>query len=421
MRKKLIALVSAAMVLGCFMFGSTAVINADDTVNLSSFNCATADFSNTISPKFRLVNNSGETVNLSDIEVRYYYTSDGMTGEHLYCDYSGMNGTSGYTALTAKVTGEFVYVNDVRTPHTYAAIGFTEEAGNFLPGSVIEIQTRIVNEKWANYDQTNDYSFDADSKTYAENEQIALYIKGKLISGMPQGFGDSPLADSETTITYAEFDTATQSDENLVIPVSFNGNDLVEIKVNDKAINKDYYTADEDAALISPLYLCNLEGEYEIRLIFSYGNDSVVTVKVYDSSKPIVYDPEISVGECEISSEKIYVPIKLTHAGDGINNMDMKIAFDNTKLIAKSVKTEDILVVDGFGYSIDNEKGIIKVLYIDMTQTGAEKISEDGAMFKIEFTALGTGSAEIALQNVNVCNGNLEEVKTDIVNGNIIL
>jgi len=36
-----------------------------------------SDTTNTINPRFKLINNSGSPVKLSDVKIRYYYTIDG--------------------------------------------------------------------------------------------------------------------------------------------------------------------------------------------------------------------------------------------------------------------------------------------------------------------------------------------------------
>ena len=47
----------------------------------------------------------------------------------------------------------------------------------------VEIKVRVHKSDWSNYNQSNDYSFEAGANTYSPTQRIGLYYKGKLISG----------------------------------------------------------------------------------------------------------------------------------------------------------------------------------------------------------------------------------------------
>ena len=132
-------------------------ITSDNTVNnisLYEFNGSRDDSINTLNPSFKLVNNGTSSVKLSSITICYYFTPEDCDKFNFWCDYADINGSSGYTALTDSVTGKFVTGTS-----TYCSVTFTGKAGSIAPGDTVTVQTRITNDDWSNFDQTNDLHF----------------------------------------------------------------------------------------------------------------------------------------------------------------------------------------------------------------------------------------------------------------------
>jgi endoglucanase len=70
------------------------------------------------------------------------------------------------------------------TADTYLEIGFTTGAGSIAPGaSTGDIQNRVHKDDYSNYDQSNDYSFDAAHDPLADWSRATLYRAGKLVWG----------------------------------------------------------------------------------------------------------------------------------------------------------------------------------------------------------------------------------------------
>jgi hypothetical protein len=137
-----------------------------------------------IKPQFNIVNNGNETIRISDLTVHYYYTKTGVVQEVFNADYAPMG--------TSNISGTF--------HDGYVEISFGSGAGNLSPGSgeTGEIQLRINRTSHDEYDQTDDYSFDASKTSYAEWDHILLLLAGELVWGIPPG-GLVPDATPEPT------------------------------------------------------------------------------------------------------------------------------------------------------------------------------------------------------------------------------
>lgn len=66
----------------------------------------------------------------------------------------------------------------------YMEITFTGGLMIAPGGSTGEIQTRYNKSDYANYDETNDYSFDPTKTTFTTWDRVTLYDNGTLIWGV---------------------------------------------------------------------------------------------------------------------------------------------------------------------------------------------------------------------------------------------
>ncbi len=135
---------------------------------------------------FRITNTGNAMLNLSDVKLRYYYTIDGIKPQNFYCDTA--------TIDTSLINGTFVTpAISAAGSDTYLEIGFDSNAGEFQPGSSIELGVRFSKEDNTNYTQTNDYSFTVSPVTpaFKEWDKVAAYINGELMWGLPPAVGDT--------------------------------------------------------------------------------------------------------------------------------------------------------------------------------------------------------------------------------------
>lgn len=184
MKKSKVAQLAVAVSL-LFVLASTLIVSrtsvfAASTIQLLMFNTNTSATSNMISPHIEVVNTGSTAIALSNVTIRYYYTEDGTQSQNFWCDWSNIGGSN--------VTGTFVSMS---TPMTnadhYLQIGFTSAAGSLAVGATAEVQARFARSDWSNYNQANDYSFNASATSYVPWKSITGYISGTLNWGAEPG------------------------------------------------------------------------------------------------------------------------------------------------------------------------------------------------------------------------------------------
>ncbi|MFD7867449.1 endo-1,4-beta-xylanase [Streptomyces sp. NPDC059783] len=131
---------------------------------------------NQIKPGLQLVNTGGTAVALSDVTVRYWFSSEsGAATYRTWCDWSPL----GCGTVTHRVAA-------AGTPAAgadhYLEVGFG--SGSLAPGaSTGEIQLRLNKTDWSNFDESDDYSHSTGT-TYADADRIAVYVGGELVWGI---------------------------------------------------------------------------------------------------------------------------------------------------------------------------------------------------------------------------------------------
>ncbi|MNZ84311.1 Beta-mannanase/endoglucanase A precursor [compost metagenome] len=67
----------------------------------------------------------------------------------------------------------------------YLEISFGAGAGSLAPGANTgDIQARINKNDWTNFNETNDFSYDAAKTEYANWDHVPLYLNGGLVWGL---------------------------------------------------------------------------------------------------------------------------------------------------------------------------------------------------------------------------------------------
>ncbi len=130
-----------------------------------------------IRPEFVLVNQGSEAISLNEISLRYWYTGDGDQPQKFWCDYALLG--------CENLKGTFVKLDQ---PHkdadSYLLLTFGSGAGSLKGNSSSdEIKVRLSKEDWSEYQQNNDYSFDASKKNFANWQKVTIYRNGVLIWG----------------------------------------------------------------------------------------------------------------------------------------------------------------------------------------------------------------------------------------------
>lgn len=170
--------------------------------------------SQTIGPWLRLFNDGTETVNLSDLTIRYWFTSEPPGNDVFVVDWAAV-GTGSVNGSFNTNNGEyFLEVGFAPSATIPTWLGGDGSANTFLPGSNTgDMMLRIHDSAWGTYDQSDDHSFDPGITSYTDYEFITVYYQGELIWGIEPD--TSPNADqSEISSSLSEIEangaTSTQ-------------------------------------------------------------------------------------------------------------------------------------------------------------------------------------------------------------------
>lgn len=109
---------------------------------------------NTIQFTVDLKNGTGAAIDLSSLEIDYFFTADGKSGLNFWCDYSAISGGT-YTAITDSVKGEFSSLSGDNCD-TKCAIKFS--GGTLNTGDSLTAQIRITPDDWTEFNLGNDFS-----------------------------------------------------------------------------------------------------------------------------------------------------------------------------------------------------------------------------------------------------------------------
>lgn len=131
---------------------------------------------NQIKPALQVVNTGTTAVSLSDVTVRYWFTSgNGASTYSTWCDWSPI----GCSTVTHRVVA-------MGTPAAgadhYLEVGFGN--GTLAPGAATgEIQLRLNKTDWSAFDESDDYSYGSGAP-YADAPKVAVYIGGERVWGI---------------------------------------------------------------------------------------------------------------------------------------------------------------------------------------------------------------------------------------------
>ncbi len=125
-------------------------------------------------PHFNIVN-KGNSLPLSELTLRYWFTAEGQSGQVVDCDYAAIQ----CREISSQVGS---------TPQTAVADAYLEL--QFLPGAGVllgshesgPIQLRVHKADWTPYDELNDYSYNGTS-VFTQNQRVTLYRNGELVWG----------------------------------------------------------------------------------------------------------------------------------------------------------------------------------------------------------------------------------------------
>ncbi|EFH80384.1 cellulase family glycosylhydrolase [Ktedonobacter racemifer] len=132
---------------------------------------------NQIQPQLKLVNTGTTPLDLSTVTIRYWYTPDSAQAQQTWCDYVTL-GCEHINQRIATLTPPRTSAN------SYLELSFTPGAGSLPPGGDTGgIKIRFNKTDWSNYNENNDYSFNAHSTSYQLAPYVTVYIHGHIVWG----------------------------------------------------------------------------------------------------------------------------------------------------------------------------------------------------------------------------------------------
>ena len=349
---------------------------------------------NTITGSYKIVNKGTSTINLADVKVRYYFTSDSSAENTFYCDHAAATDANGgnYTALTSAVKGAFTKMSTTTSKaDTYLEISFS--SGSLAAGGSVEIQTRVAKADWSNYDMSNDYSYEA-AGSYKEWQTITAYKNGTLVFGKEPTSGPEIKPASITPVT-ATFDKYVPSD--VVVTMTPNGNTFAGIT---GLTSGTQYTVSGNTVTIKSSYLTTLTTGTTKTLTFDFGtaNNPSIAITIKDS-KPVA-GLDVTIGTATgTAGDVVTVPVTFANVAKvgKVGTFNFYVGYDATKLEAVSVTAGDIVVNPAVNFSTQIKDGKISFVFLDNT-IGDELISTDGVLANIKFKVIGKTETTTAVK-----------------------
>ena len=133
-----------------------------------------------LAPHVSLINTGDTPIDLSRLELRYWYTSDGAQPQSVVVDWAG-RAPAGATVTSAVLPS--IQATSRGGQSHFVRYRFAPAAGSLRLHESIEVQGRINKSDWSSYRQSNDHSFPL-STSYVEWARITVYLDGALVWGV---------------------------------------------------------------------------------------------------------------------------------------------------------------------------------------------------------------------------------------------
>lgn len=134
---------------------------------------------NQIRVGLRIASAAADSVALSSLELRYYFTSEVALPLVIELYDASITGTSGY-----RTVGKDAVQAEVTSADSYLRLSFTKAAGELLSGDAISLDVTVHGQNWTgNFSEADDYSFAADHAEFTAWDRVTLFGEEQLIWG----------------------------------------------------------------------------------------------------------------------------------------------------------------------------------------------------------------------------------------------
>ncbi len=190
---------------------------------------------NSINPYLKLVNQGAASIPYSELTARYWFTAENFAGINTWIDYAQLG--------NSKVKMKYVQLDTPRAgAYGYIEYSFDRSSGNLVSGGNSGvIQSRFANTDWANFNETDDYSY-VNNKDYANNGHITLYRNGQLV------WGAEPAALTPEVKVKAYSSTKHGGANSISTVLTINNEGNMPVAYGDLSV-RYWFTADGNAAL----------------------------------------------------------------------------------------------------------------------------------------------------------------------------
>ncbi|WP_315068115.1 cellulose binding domain-containing protein, partial [uncultured Clostridium sp.] len=262
------------------------------------------EFNNTLYPQIKIKNISNKEINLSNMQLKYFFTNEGNGDSIFECDWAGLN----HNAITGNVKGNFVRDNLGDSTLTISFQGDKK----LKPGEELEIQGRIHDPNWKVYNRFNDYSLN--TADYSKNDRISVYYKNIKVCGTEPTLdtqNDAQITNSDFTLLSADANQQTQYNNTLYPRIKIKNISKKQIKFSDVKIMY-FFTNDGNPQNIfacDNLSLNNKGMTNNIKSDFTSGNsgNTVLTLSFNNDGKIFMPGDEIEIqGRIYNSNWKVY-------------------------------------------------------------------------------------------------------------------
>lgn len=137
-----------------------------------------------IYPWFKISNTGNIELELSKLELRYYYTADSdetEKKEDIVIDWANIG--------KENIISEIIKVEDLKEADRYLSLK-VNSSNKLSMGNELEIHSRVNKKDWEIYNQENDYSFNNNAKEYMKWDKILVLYDGKILSGIEPEIDD---------------------------------------------------------------------------------------------------------------------------------------------------------------------------------------------------------------------------------------